>query len=203
MDDVPARPAPTRSCPATGPSTRGAVLPRRRPRRLRPRPPRLLPLPDGTEDWIVYHAKTTSATTYTNRTTRAQKITWNADGSPDLGRPLATGATQDLPSGDPGAGTYWINDDGRSSGDGSATFTGTWNSGTGCATQCFWGDDHWSDQAGQRRHLLLHRHVALDGERRASSFRASARSASGGGPMNVTPAAAQASARAASSARKP
>ncbi|MFJ2197926.1 glycoside hydrolase family 43 protein [Streptomyces violaceusniger] len=104
--------------------------------------------PDGTEDWIVYHAKTTSVNTYTDRTTRAQKITWNADGSPDLGRPLATGATQDLPSGDPGAGTYWINDDGRSSGGGSATFTGNWNSGTGCATQCFWGDDHWSDQAG-------------------------------------------------------
>ncbi|MBP8537420.1 family 43 glycosylhydrolase [Streptomyces sp. MK37H] len=104
--------------------------------------------PDGTEDWIVYHAKTTSVNTYTNRTTRAQKITWNADGSPNLGRPLAMGATQDLPSGDPGAGTYWINDDGRSSGDGSVSYTGTWNSGTGCATQCFWSDDHWSDRAG-------------------------------------------------------
>ncbi|GAA2309032.1 family 43 glycosylhydrolase [Streptomyces violaceusniger] len=104
--------------------------------------------PDGKEDWIVYHAKTTSVNTYSNRTTRAQKITWNADGSPNLGRPLAMGATQDLPSGDPGAGTYWINDDGRSSGDGSVSYTGTWNSGTGCATQCFWSDDHWSDRAG-------------------------------------------------------
>ncbi|MFV8182009.1 family 43 glycosylhydrolase [Streptomyces sp. AF1B] len=104
--------------------------------------------PDGTEDWIVYHAKSTSAYTYTDRTTRAQKIIWNADGSPNLGRPLAMGATQDLPSGDPGSGTYWINDDGRSSGDGTLGYTGTWNSGTGCATQCFWGDDHWIDQAG-------------------------------------------------------
>ncbi|MQY36512.1 hypothetical protein SRB17_45140 [Streptomyces sp. RB17] len=104
--------------------------------------------PDGTEDWMVYHAKSTSAYTYTDRTTRAQKITWNADGSPGLGRPLAMGATQELPSGDPGSGTYWINDDGRSSGAGTVTYTGTWNSGTGCATQCFWGDDHWSDQAG-------------------------------------------------------
>ncbi|MFG2789710.1 glycoside hydrolase family 43 protein [Streptomyces sp. NPDC048419] len=103
--------------------------------------------PDGTEDWIVYHAKSTSAYTYTDRTTRAQKITWNADGSPDLGRPSAMGATQDLPSGDPGSGTYWINDDGRSSGDGTLSYTGTWNSGTGCGTQCFWGDDHWIDQA--------------------------------------------------------
>ncbi|MFD5317639.1 glycoside hydrolase family 43 protein [Streptomyces sp. NPDC127098] len=104
--------------------------------------------PDGTEDWIVYHAKTTTTFTYTNRTTRAQRITWNADGSPNLGRPLALGATQDLPSGDPGAGTYWINDDGRASGDGTVTYTGSWNSGTGCAAQCFWGDDHWSDRAG-------------------------------------------------------
>ncbi|WP_328868863.1 glycoside hydrolase family 43 protein [Streptomyces sp. NBC_00287] len=104
--------------------------------------------PDGTEDWMVYHAKTTSTYTYTDRTTRAQKITWNADGSPNLGRPLALGATQDLPSGDPGSGTYWINDDGRSSGAGTVAYTGTWNSGTGCAAQCFWGDDHWSDRAG-------------------------------------------------------
>ncbi|MFI8949829.1 family 43 glycosylhydrolase [Streptomyces sp. NPDC053750] len=104
--------------------------------------------PDGTEDWIVYHAKTTSVNTYSNRTTRAQKFTWRADGSPDFGRPLAMGATQDLPSGDPGSGNYWINDDGRSSGPGGVTYTGSWNSGTGCATQCFWSDDHWSDRAG-------------------------------------------------------
>ncbi|MEV6794397.1 family 43 glycosylhydrolase [Streptomyces sp. NPDC051320] len=104
--------------------------------------------PDGSEDWILYHAKTTSAYTYGNRTTRAQKFTWRADGSPDFGRPLALGATQDLPSGDPGSGNYWINDDGRSSGPGGISYGGTWNSGTGCRTQCFWGDDHWIDQAG-------------------------------------------------------
>ncbi|MFF8649180.1 family 43 glycosylhydrolase [Streptomyces griseoluteus] len=104
--------------------------------------------PDGTEDWLVYHAKTTSTNTYTNRTTRAQKISWNADGSPDLGTPLALGATQNLPSGDPGSGDYWINDDGRTSGVGGVTYSGTWNSGTGCAAQCFWSDDHWSDRAG-------------------------------------------------------
>ncbi|MFB7757689.1 family 43 glycosylhydrolase, partial [Streptomyces sp. NPDC056121] len=103
--------------------------------------------PDGSEDWIVYHAKTTSTSTYGNRTTRAQKFGWKADGSPDFGRPLAIGATQDLPSGDPGAGNYWINDDGRSDGPGTVTYSGTWNSGTGCATQCFWSDDHWSDRA--------------------------------------------------------
>ncbi|WP_306316866.1 MULTISPECIES: glycoside hydrolase family 43 protein [unclassified Streptomyces] len=106
--------------------------------------------PDGKEDWLIYHAKTTSVNTYGNRTTRAQKIGWNADGSPNLGTPLALGATQNLPSGDPGSGNHWINDDGRTSGSGSETvkYTGTWNSGTGCAAQCFWGDDHWSDKAG-------------------------------------------------------
>ncbi len=104
--------------------------------------------PDGKEDWLIYHAKTTAVNTYSDRTTRAQKISWNADGSPDLGAPLAMGATQDLPSGDPGSGAYWINDDGRSSGPGTVAYTGTWNSGTGCAAQCFWNDDHWSDQAG-------------------------------------------------------
>ncbi|MFJ9174480.1 family 43 glycosylhydrolase [Streptomyces sp. NPDC102360] len=104
--------------------------------------------PDGKEDWLIYHAKTTSTNTYSNRTTRAQKIGWNADGSPNLGTPLALGATQNLPSGDPGSGNHWINDDGRSSGSGSVKYTGTWNSGTGCAAQCFWSDDHWSDKAG-------------------------------------------------------
>lgn len=103
--------------------------------------------PDGTEDWIIFHAKTTADYTYSDRTTRAQKITWNGDGSPNLGVPLAMGATQDLPSGDPGSGNYWINDDGRSNGDGTVEYTGTWNSGNGCNTQCFWGDDHWIDQA--------------------------------------------------------
>ncbi|MGY4767355.1 glycoside hydrolase family 43 protein [Kribbella sp. CWNU-51] len=57
--------------------------------------------PDGTEDWIAYHGKNTSTYTYDFRTTRVQKITWNADGTPNLGRPLAAGATQTLPSGDP------------------------------------------------------------------------------------------------------
>jgi hypothetical protein len=28
------------------------------------------------------------------------------------------------------------------------TYQGVWNSGTGCAAQCFWSDDHWSDRAG-------------------------------------------------------
>ncbi|MFJ5774414.1 family 43 glycosylhydrolase [Streptomyces sp. NPDC093094] len=104
--------------------------------------------PDGREDRILYHAKTTAVFTCSDRTTRAQRIGRRPDGSPDLGAPLALGATQDLPSGDPGSGNHWINDDGRSSGNGTVSCQGSWNYGTGCAAQCFWSDDHWSDVAG-------------------------------------------------------
>jgi len=54
--------------------------------------------PDGTQDWIVYHAKTTADYTYRGRTTRVQKLTWNADGTPRLGEPLALDAVVDEPS---------------------------------------------------------------------------------------------------------
>jgi GH43 family beta-xylosidase len=57
--------------------------------------------PDGTEDWIVYHGKTTSAYTYDGRSTRAQKFAWNAEGTPDFGQPLPLDADIVLPSGDP------------------------------------------------------------------------------------------------------
>src|SRR5690606_7750857 len=32
--------------------------------------------PDGTQDWIVYHAKTSTQITYADRTARAQPFTW-------------------------------------------------------------------------------------------------------------------------------
>jgi GH43 family beta-xylosidase len=100
--------------------------------------------PDGTEDWIAYHGKNTSTYTYAFRTSRVQKISWNADGTPNLGRPLAAGATQTLPSGDPGAPTSVINDTDTGTGLNQVEYAGTWNSGSGCGTQCFWGNDHWT-----------------------------------------------------------
>lgn len=54
--------------------------------------------PDGTEDWIVYHAKATSAYTYRGRTTRVQKFTWNVDGTPNFGKPLSTDTLIEEPS---------------------------------------------------------------------------------------------------------
>jgi GH43 family beta-xylosidase len=58
--------------------------------------------PDGTEDWMVYHANSsTSQGCDINRTTRAQKISWNADGTPNLGVPVALGTPLAVPSGEP------------------------------------------------------------------------------------------------------
>jgi len=58
--------------------------------------------PDGTEDWIVYHANSSvSGGCDMNRSTRAQKFTWNADGTPNFGVPVGLGVTLTAPSGEP------------------------------------------------------------------------------------------------------
>lgn len=57
--------------------------------------------PDGAEDWIVYHAKTTSDYTYKERSARAQRFTWTAAGDPDFGTPLGLDADIPVPSGEP------------------------------------------------------------------------------------------------------
>lgn len=54
--------------------------------------------PDGTEDWIVYHAKSSTTDTYADRTTRAQRFSWNPDGTPNFGAPLPLTAELDEPS---------------------------------------------------------------------------------------------------------
>ncbi|MDE3068537.1 MAG: glycoside hydrolase family 43 protein [Verrucomicrobiota bacterium] len=54
--------------------------------------------PDGTEDWIAYHAKSTAAYAYHGRNTRAQKFTWKPDGTPDFGVPLPLSARLNEPS---------------------------------------------------------------------------------------------------------
>ncbi|WP_433077014.1 family 43 glycosylhydrolase [Dactylosporangium sp. CA-052675] len=57
--------------------------------------------PDGTEDWMVYHANTSaSGGCDMNRSTRAQKITWNSDGTPNLGVPAALSTPLAVPSGE-------------------------------------------------------------------------------------------------------
>jgi GH43 family beta-xylosidase len=56
--------------------------------------------PDGTEDWIIYHAKVDTGPNW-NRVIRAQRFTWRADGSPDFGQPVANGVALPVPSGEP------------------------------------------------------------------------------------------------------
>lgn len=56
--------------------------------------------PDGTEDWIIYHAKVDTGPNW-NRVIRAQRFTWRADGSPDFGQPVASGVVLPVPSGEP------------------------------------------------------------------------------------------------------
>ncbi|QOC92101.1 family 43 glycosylhydrolase [Micromonospora craniellae] len=57
--------------------------------------------PDGTEDWIVYHANDSAGGGCDmNRSTRAQKFTWNADGTPNFGSPARLGVALTAPSGE-------------------------------------------------------------------------------------------------------
>lgn len=44
--------------------------------------------PDGREHWMLYHAKAERAFSYQGRTTRAQRFTWNEDGTPHFGVPV-------------------------------------------------------------------------------------------------------------------
>ncbi len=55
--------------------------------------------PDGSEPWIVYHSKTQSAAGWADRVIRMQKFTWNADGTPNFGTPVASGVPVLVPAG--------------------------------------------------------------------------------------------------------
>jgi GH43 family beta-xylosidase len=55
--------------------------------------------PDGKEDWIVYHANPEPHEGCgTHRSPRAQPFAWNADGTPDFGRPVPLGRPIPKPS---------------------------------------------------------------------------------------------------------
>ncbi|HUQ67796.1 MAG TPA: glycoside hydrolase family 43 protein [Flavitalea sp.] len=57
--------------------------------------------PDGTEDWILYHANPASGQGCGDaRSPRIQKFTWNADGTPNFGEPVSTTANIQKPSGE-------------------------------------------------------------------------------------------------------
>lgn len=57
--------------------------------------------PDGTEDWMVYHATASNVGGCGGpRTTRVQKITWNTDGTPNFPSPASLGTALTLPAGE-------------------------------------------------------------------------------------------------------
>nr|WP_306663343.1 family 43 glycosylhydrolase [Saccharophagus degradans] len=59
--------------------------------------------PDGTEDWIVYHGNSKEEHGCgATRSVRAQKFTWNTDGTPNFGEPIPEGQLLPLPSGENG-----------------------------------------------------------------------------------------------------
>lgn len=56
--------------------------------------------PDGTEDWILYHANPEPQQGCGGRRSpRAQRFTWKPDGTPDFGMPVSIGAPLEKPSG--------------------------------------------------------------------------------------------------------
>lgn len=59
--------------------------------------------PDGEEDWIIYHGKNNTDGTWAGRTARAQRFTWNKNGTPQFGHPIPTGIPLPLPGGEPDA----------------------------------------------------------------------------------------------------
>ncbi len=56
--------------------------------------------PDGTEDWIVYHAKDERDGDFGGRTARAQRFTWTPEGRPEFGRPVPSGVPLARPAGE-------------------------------------------------------------------------------------------------------
>lgn len=57
--------------------------------------------PDGTEDWIIYHANSSTGQGCSiNRNIRIQKFSWNGDGTPNFGEPVQTGTAINVPSGE-------------------------------------------------------------------------------------------------------
>lgn len=56
--------------------------------------------PDGREDWLVYHAKAAADGKCEGRSSRAQRFTWNPDGTPNFGEPASLLQLQPRPSGE-------------------------------------------------------------------------------------------------------
>lgn len=56
--------------------------------------------PDGSEHWVVYHAKSRPDAGWQDRQVRMQRFNWRADGTPDFGVPVPSGAMLARPAGE-------------------------------------------------------------------------------------------------------
>ncbi|HMC27292.1 MAG TPA: glycoside hydrolase family 43 protein [Verrucomicrobiae bacterium] len=54
--------------------------------------------PCQTEDWIIYHAKSSTAAGWHDRDVHAKRFTWTADGLPNFGRPVSRKAEAHQPA---------------------------------------------------------------------------------------------------------
>jgi GH43 family beta-xylosidase len=81
--------------------------------------------PDANQDWMFFHASRRNMTPLREKSIRAQRLTWNSDGTPNLGTPSSLATALPTPSGDlpygwgaSGSGTSrsggWAIGDGRS-----------------------------------------------------------------------------------------
>lgn len=59
--------------------------------------------PDGSEDWLIYHGNASELEGCSStRSLRAQKFSWNENGTPNFGEPVAAGVAVTSPSGENG-----------------------------------------------------------------------------------------------------
>lgn len=59
--------------------------------------------PDGKEDWLIFHGKEVVDNTWGGRLARAQKFTWNPDGTPNFGFPVPASVRLNVPAGELGS----------------------------------------------------------------------------------------------------
>jgi GH43 family beta-xylosidase len=70
-----------------------------------------VPSPDGSQDWLVYHAKTKASDGWEDREIKIQPFTWNADNTPNFGTPIPDNVAVPAPAGQPcGLASRWTFD---------------------------------------------------------------------------------------------
>ncbi|RKP48936.1 hypothetical protein D7Z26_21510 [Cohnella endophytica] len=119
---------------------------------MNPGVPSVVKSPDGTEDWLVYHACNgpENCNGWNEQSMRAQKFTWNANGTPNFGTPLPVGVSRLVPSGETGNDAPLLsrfNDSATGTGMNQIEYSANWSSASGCSI-CYNNDEHFSNVTG-------------------------------------------------------